>query len=80
MRMLNIVMTDWQETEWSKPIPFDEVGSVGEITLQLKESLLVSKYYSVGYKVDTAIGKFFQTKVVMFLPRIAVVNKVCAFP
>jgi hypothetical protein len=29
-----------------------------------------------GYKVDTAIGKFFQTKVVMFLPRIAVVNKV----
>lgn len=67
-----------QDTEWSKPVQFDAVGSLGEIDLQIKEGLLTSKWLSLGYKITTANGKFYQTKVVMLLPRIMLVNRVCS--
>ncbi|KAJ3205144.1 hypothetical protein HDU82_005381, partial [Entophlyctis luteolus] len=67
----NRAMIKTPDSEWSKPISFEAVGSAFDLLIPLSNR---SQDIHLGVKVNEGEGKYYLTKVVTFAPRFMVKN------
>ncbi|KAG0246128.1 hypothetical protein B0O80DRAFT_498393 [Mortierella sp. GBAus27b] len=59
------------KTQWSQPVSFEAVGSIMEVTMQLKDR---KEEIHLGMNVELGKGKYALTKVVTITPRFIIKN------